>query len=89
MKTAYCKINLGVLKQLVTFKDNSLSTPLVKQVLKEQLPTLFLKEKGLETVYLCGAPREYLQKIERETEQKKVLNNDYKNKNITFIYSQF
>lgn len=89
MKTAYCKINLGVLKQLVTFKDNSLSTPLVKHVLKEQLPTLFLKEEGLETVYLCGAPREYLQKIEREIEQKKILNNDYKNKNITFIYSQF
>lgn len=86
MKTAYCKINIGNLMQTVYIKDDNFSVPREETIPIHLLSSLFSKEENLSQVYLNGAPKNFLEKIEKETKEKQVLNNN-KN-NITFIYSQ-
>lgn len=86
MKTAYCKINIGNLMQTVYIKDDNFSAPREEIIPIRLLSSLFSKEENLNQVYLSGGPKDFLEKIEKETKEKQVLNNN-KN-NITFIYSQ-
>lgn len=87
MKTAYCKINIGSFKQKVYIKKDLFSIPEQIEVPIHSLPTFFSLEEELGTVYLNGAPKNFLEKIQQETKEKQILNNN-KN-NIVFIYSQF
>lgn len=87
MKTAYCKISIGSFKQKVYIKKDLFSIPEQIEVPIHFLPILFSSEEGLGTVYLNGAPKNFLERIQQETKERQILNNN-KN-NIVFIYSQF
>ena len=50
------------------------------------LPDFFAKNENLKKVYLSGGPKNFLQRIEKKTKEKQMLDNN--NNNITFIYSQ-
>ncbi len=86
MKTAYCKIRIGDWKQTVCIKNGFFSLSEEYQIPTSYLPDFFAKDKNLEKVYLSGGPKNFLQRIEKKTKEKQILDNN--NNNITFIYSQ-
>lgn len=86
MKTAYCKIKIGDWKQTIYIKNGFFSPSEEYQVPTSYLPDFFAKNKNLKKVYLSGGPKNFLQRIEKKTKEKQILDNN--NNNITFIYSQ-
>lgn len=86
MKTAYCKIRIGDWKQTIYIKNGFFSSSEEYQIPTSYLPDFFAKNENLKKVYLSGGPKNFLQRIEKKTKEKQMLDNN--NNNITFIYSQ-
>lgn len=86
MKTAYCKIRIGDWKQTIYIKNGFFSSSEEYQIPTSYLPDFFAKNENLKKVYLSGGPKNFLQRIEKKTKEKQMLDNN--NNDITFIYSQ-
>ena len=87
MAKIICKVNIGLSKQTVYIESQKYSGKRTLEhfvVPTEEIPNFIVKQKDIEDIYLGGATKDYLSKIEQETnELEKTL---YSQSTKTFHY---
>ena len=86
MEKIICKINLGSLKQTLIVTDETEKNPIIKKffLTMEEIPTFIARQNNIKNIYISGATKEFLKKIEIDT--KKAEYNLYSQSTKQFHY---
>lgn len=86
MEKIICKINLGSLKQTLIVTDETEKNPIIKKffLTMEEIPTFIARQNNIKNIYISGATKEFLKKIEIDT--KKAEYNLYSRSTKQFHY---